>query len=125
MLVCLCWVTFGACAHKFLSAWLYSTEKKQIFSEISLYSLGTLHRMKKSLDIFNEIKVIHLEDSPLSDFERKASIRFHEAVSTTEMELFAKAIYSSFPENYKKYSLYTNWSEAKKIIREMEKNDLL
>ena len=125
MLQSLFWTVMGALLYKALSTLILSRERRSVFDQISLQSLGILHRVQKSLDIFNRIRTKNLENTLLSTEERKASIEYYQEITSMELEMLTAVIYRSFPENYKKYSLYTNWSEAKEIIREMKKNKLL
>lgn len=125
MLVCLFWTIIGALLHKLLNHFLMKRESRHVYDRISLYSLNILYRIKKSLDIFAQIRTKHLADTPLTEAEKEASIKYYQVVSTMEMEMMSSVIYNSFPESYKKFSLYTNWSEAKEIINKMEKNKIL
>ncbi len=115
----------GALTYKLLNSLIMAREIRAIYDKASLHLLGLAYRVKKSLDIFNEIRRRHIEKLNLAGFEKEANSRFNAHFSEMEMEMLIKIIHSSFPETYKKVALYTNWSEVKEIIEKMEKNNLL
>ena len=107
----------GAGLYKLFSELLFHKEQKRIYTKISLSSLDILERTNRNLNFFKKMKEQRLKKEPGSQSDRESALLLEEFAIEAQMEILSSSIYDSFPKKYRKYSLYTNWSQAEKIIK--------